>query len=233
MTYTPEHLRHPPVDGTSTGRRLPGLACALALAALAAAGAQAQTVYRIVGPDGRVTFSDKPPITPGTAAPLAGSAREPAAAGQSLPYDLQQVVNKYPVTLYTSKDCAPCDSGRTLLRTRGVPFSEKTITTPEDAEALQRLSGTTSLPVLAVGGQQIKGYSDAEWNQYLGLAAYPEKGKLPSGYRNPPTTPLVAVQVPIVESGRAASAPEAAVKPQAPTTPPNRVNPSNPAGIQF
>ena len=28
-----------------------------------ASGAQAQTVYRIVGADGKVTFSDKPPVT--------------------------------------------------------------------------------------------------------------------------------------------------------------------------
>ena len=233
MKYTPAQLRRMPSLRQNTPRGLPGLFCALALVALAPTHAQAQAVYRIVGPDGRVSFSNKPPATSGAAAPLAGSAREPASGGQTLPYDFQQVVNKYPVTVYTAKDCAPCDSGRNLLRTRGLPFTEKTVTTPEDAEALQRLSGTASLPVLAVGGQQIKGYSDAEWNQYLGLAGYPEKGKLPSGYRNPAPSPLVAVQAPVVESGRAASAPESSLKPQVSPAPPARVSPTNPAGIQF
>ena len=40
-----------------------GLAAVVAVAALAALNAQAQTVYRIVGPDGKVTFSDKRPST--------------------------------------------------------------------------------------------------------------------------------------------------------------------------
>jgi len=232
MKHAPKLPRRMAVMPHSTVRVMSGLFCALALTVLTPASAQAQAVYRIVGPDGRVTFSDKPPVTPGTTAPQAGGARENASGGQSLPYELQQVVDKYPVTLYTSKDCAPCDSGRSLLRTRGVPFSEKTVTTAEDAEALQRLSATSSLPVLAIGGQQIKGYSDAEWHQYLGLAGYPDKTRLPAGYRNPAPSPLVAVQAPVVESARAASAPDTAPKPQAPATPP-RVSPTNPAGIQF
>ena len=35
----------------------------VAAAALALQPAYAQTVYRIVGADGKVTFSDKPPVT--------------------------------------------------------------------------------------------------------------------------------------------------------------------------
>ena len=35
-----------------------------ALLVCAGTAAQAQTVYRIVGADGKVTFSDKPPATP-------------------------------------------------------------------------------------------------------------------------------------------------------------------------
>ena len=42
----------------------PTIACLLGTAALLclASSVQAQTVYRIVGADGKVTFSDKPPV---------------------------------------------------------------------------------------------------------------------------------------------------------------------------
>lgn len=214
-----------------TRRWLPSLLCTCVLV-LAHSGLQAQAVYRIVGPDGRVSFSDKPPVSSGKGTPSAPDATEPVASGSSLPFDLRQVTSKYPVTLYTSKDCEPCDAGRSLLRKRGVPFSEKTVTTLEDSQAYERLSNSNSLPLLTLGGQQIKGFSEAEWVQYLTVAGYPEKSRLPSGYRNPAPAPLVAVQLapkPTPTASEPASAPEP--PPAAPPT--NRVNPANPAGIQF
>lgn len=215
----------------NASRRLVDGALCAALLALACNPAQAQAVYRIVGPDGKVTFSDKPPATAAKVTGLDTAASPSTASNPALPYDLRQIVAKYPVTLYTSKDCAPCDSGRNLLRARGVPFSEKTITTADDSEALQRISGSTSLPFLTLGGQHIKGYSDAEWTQYLGAAGYPEKSKLPANYRNPAATPLVAVQVPASPTAAQPGTPVATPQPTLPTPP--RANPANPAGIQF
>ncbi len=226
-------LCHQPGAYAASRRWLPSVACACALTVLAAIGhtsAQAQTVYRIVGADGRVTFSDKPPMTPGKVSPLEAMAAPAEAGGAALPYELRQVVGKYPVTLYTSKDCAPCDSGRSLLRSRGVPFAEKTITTSEDSDALQRLSGSTSLPLLTLGSQQIKGYSDSEWTQYLGAAGYPDKSALPASYRNPAAAPMVAIAKPVAPAP-VASAPAATPRPDAAPAP--RANPNNPAGIQF
>ena len=52
---------------------LPRLVLAMLLAATAGL-AGAQQVFRIVGPDGKVTFSDKPPAEPGARAALAGGA---------------------------------------------------------------------------------------------------------------------------------------------------------------
>src|SRR3954469_12394830 len=152
------------------------LAAAIALATVACA-AGAQSVYRIVGPDGKVTFADKPPATPGAKAdaaaftPLGGT----AGGNPNLPFELRQVASRYPVTLYTGTDCAPCGSARAYLASRGVPFTEKTVSTNDDIAALQRLSGGNSLPFLTIGGQQIRGYSDAEWGQYLSAAGYPGK----------------------------------------------------------
>jgi glutaredoxin len=191
---------------------------------------QAQTVYRIVGPDGKVTFSDKPPAATDKASEIETPARRPDASGALLPYALREVVSKYPVTLYTSKDCAPCDSGRSLLRGRGVPFAEKTVNTNDDIESLQRLSGGASLPFLTLGTQQIKGFSEAEWTQYLGAAGYPEQSLLNPGFRNPPPTPLAQVQAAVAAPAKAS---EANSNPAPALPPPPRVSPANPAGIQF
>jgi glutaredoxin len=191
--------------------------------------ALAQGVYRIVGPDGRVSYSDQPPPAV-NAKPIASGA--PGAAGGSnaqLPFELRQVVGRYPVVLYTSAECAPCNSGRNLLNARGIPYSEKTITTNEDAEALKRLSGQTSLPFVTIGSQQIKGYSDAEWTQFLDAAGYPKQSALPTAYRRASPTPLVAV------APAAAPAPATTAQSQPAEAPVPSVAPpvNNPAGIRF
>jgi glutaredoxin len=192
--------------------------------------AQAQTVYRVVGPDGKVTFSDKPPAASDQATATGAGGKPLGGVTAVLPFELRQVASKYPVTLYTSSNCAPCGSGRTLLSSRGIPFAEKTINTAEDAAALQRISGESSLPFLTIGGQQIKGYSDAEWTQFLNAAGYPKSSVLPASYRSPAATPLVAVQKPAP-----AVKPEETQSPQAPAAPsrPAGGAPPNPAGITF
>ena len=208
-------------------------AACLGLLALAMAGAQAQTVYRIVGPDGKVSFSDQPP--PPSAPGRASVANTPAAsgrgAGAGLPYALQQVVQRFPVTLYTAPDCVPCGAARNLLVSRGVPFTERTITTNEDIDALKRISGEGNLPFGTIGGQQLKGYSDVEWTQYLDAADYPKTSQLPGSYRAPPPMPLVAAKPVDAPSPQAAGTAPVTAPVNAP--PANQRSTSNPAGIQF
>ena len=202
------------------------LAAMLASLALAGTAAHAQQVYRIVGPDGKVTFSDRAPDT--QLAPTTTRAGGAPAADAALPYELRQVATRYPVTLYTSNDCQPCNSARNLLIGRGVPFSERTITTSEDVEAFKRLSGGASLPFGTIGAQQLQGFSDAEWTQYLDLAGYPKQSQLPANYRRPAATPLVAV----VEKKAPATEPEARPQPESAPAGPAKT-PANPAGIVF
>ena len=192
--------------------------------------AQAQTVYRIVGPDGKVTFSDKPPVTASNVTATEGGAKAAGSNGPALPFELKQVLSKYPVTLYTASNCAPCGSGRALLSGRGIPFTEKTVNTAEDAQALQRISGENSLPFLTIGGQQIRGFSDSEWTQYLDAAGYPKASVLPPQYRRPAVTALVAIQKPVpAAQAQENQTPPGSAEPV--RTPPD--NSSNPAGIKF
>jgi glutaredoxin len=203
--------------------------------ATAAGAAGAQQVYRIVGPDGRVTFSDKPPAeaaAKAAPAPTVGVAARTDAATGSLPFELRQVASRYPVTLYAGPNCVPCGTGRSYLSQRGIPFSEKTVSSPEDIEALGRLTGgSASLPLLTVGGQQLKGYSEYEWSQFLDAAGYPRSSQLPASYRQPAATPLVTattVRPPETAAAPAEPAPAPAPAPRAPAA-----TGSNPAGITF
>ncbi len=213
------------------------IACS-ALLLLGMAGSQAQTVYRIVGPDGKVTFSDKPPVDPAnaTARSAAGKSTGARADGNNLPFELRQVVARYPVTLYSSTGCAPCAAGRLVLQARGVPFTEYLISSANDVDALQRLSGASSLPFLTIGGQKIKGYSEAEWTQFLNAANYPAASRLPVNYRNPEPKPLVSAEKAAAPADPSTARGEPADEPSSPApaaAAPQEPLPSNPAGIKF
>ncbi|MDP3134858.1 MAG: glutaredoxin family protein [Burkholderiaceae bacterium] len=221
-----------------TARPLASSVLVLALACAGLTCAQAQTIYRHVGPDGRVTFSDQPQ-TGDSAKPARGAAGDPGAS-PALPAELRQVVSRYPVTLYTGPNCGPCNIGRTHLLRRGVPFAEKTVTSNEDIEALQRLSNDNSLPFMTIAGQHIRGYSDAEWTQYLDAAGYPKTSVLPASYRNVPASALVALQrppSPPAQGSAGAPADDPGASPadglRTRRTPAPQAPVENPAGIKF
>lgn len=139
---------------TAATRTLIGLAAALAAAALPAQG-----LYKVVTPDGRVTYTDRPPAD---AAAGKWSAVTPGpggegASGSALPAALRPVVQKYPVTLYTAANCDACEAARRLLTLRGVPFSERTLASAADAQTLTQRLGASTVPSASVGRQALVG----------------------------------------------------------------------------
>jgi glutaredoxin len=150
-------------------------------------------------------------------------------ADDSLPFELRQIVSRFPVTLYTAEKCAPCDSGRNYLRQRGIPYAERTISTQADADAMQRTEGGTELPLLRIGGQQIKGYSDGEWGGYLDAAGYPKQSRLPPGYKHAAAQPLAPREA--TPAQPPAPAPAQAAAPAAPRQPAQQ--PAAAPGIKF
>jgi glutaredoxin len=187
-------------------------------------------LYKIVGTDGKVTYSDTPP-PPGSGAKVTelGASSNLAAVQPALPLELRQAVSRYPVTLYTMNPCAPCDAGRQLLRERGIPHTEKLVVTAEDSAALQRLSGGLDAPTLTIGAQALRGLSTDVWNSYLDSAGYPRESRLPAGYQFSAATPLT--------ERRAAVAPQpprpAAAEPAEPAPPPPQQAERSPSGIRF
>lgn len=172
---------------------LPSFARVVTATALLASSLPALALYKVVGPDGSVTYTDRPPIT--TTARITtlgrGSGDGSSGADGELPFDLRQVVGRYPVTLYTTNDCPPCDSGRQVLQQRGVPYAERRVSNDDDAAALERAVGGRTVPALTIGSQALRGFSQTDWSSYLDAAGYPRESKLPRGYQPPAATPLV------------------------------------------
>jgi glutaredoxin len=149
--------------------------------ALSSTFASAQA-YRWVDPQGRTIISDTPP--PGRARDVskAGFGNENA---DGLPYEVRRAVENFPVTLYTSADCASeCKQARDFLNARGVPFTEKMLQKQEDVDELKKLIGDAFIPALKVGKQSFRGFEPAAYNNLLDLAGYPKSaayGSKPSG----------------------------------------------------
>lgn len=203
------------------------LTCSLALA-WACGPAMAQ--YKVVNPDGSVSYTDRPPVTSNVRiTPLSRTgAQAPAGPDMALPSELRAAVQRHPVTLYTTAECGPCDSGRRQLQQRGVPYSEKRIVTEDDAAALQRLVGGRTVPALTIGAQPLRGWSEADWGSYLDAAGYPRESKLPKGWP-------VAEATPLVERAAASGAPAAApaARPPAPAPAPVAAPPAPGTTIRF
>lgn len=211
-------------------------AIASALMVLAASPAAAQKVYRIVGPDGKVTFSDRAPSTDTPSQSVSGAASAESAGPNlaSLPLEVKQAAGKYPLTLYTSKDCSACDAARSYLQDRGVPYTEKTITSNDEIVALKKLSGADSVPFATLGGQHLKGFNSNDWSAYLDAAGYPAKSQLPASYRQAAAAPLIPKTIkPAAAAGNGAAAPDAAAPAGGNSVMPQRVTPENPNGIVF
>ncbi|MBQ6657190.1 MAG: glutaredoxin family protein [Ottowia sp.] len=154
-----------------------------------------------------------------------------------LPYELNQARQKYPVTIYTGKDCSLCVSARGLLTRRGVPFTEKTVTTKEDLQELQKRFNEGGIPIVTIGGQTIRGFEEGEWNSYLDAAGYPKTSALPANWSNPAPEPLVAPAETAAAPAAAGADANIEIAPDVPSGPPASVEPektpTNPTGIRF
>ena len=118
---------------------------ALILACCLAASVHAGELYRSIDAQGKVHYSDRPP--PGTDDVEQLHPGQPPAPDATLPYETRRAMQYFPVTLYASADCgSPCQLAREFLQQRGIPFSEKQLTTQEDLEAFRKLSGGDSIP---------------------------------------------------------------------------------------
>ena len=184
---SPTHA-YPPARPRRSAGWVAALACAAGLAGITAPSFAQQ--YKVVGSDGRVTYTDRPPLASGDKLSTVKTKGPTAGVQAALPVDVREAVQRYPVTLYASANCGPCDAGRQFLQQRGIPYVEKGVVTGEDGAVLLRLTGGSDLPAITVGAQVVRGWSSEGWASYLDAAGYPRESKLPAGYQFATATPL-------------------------------------------
>jgi glutaredoxin len=144
----------------------------LLLAALAGAVA-AQTVYKSVGADGRVVYSDRPPAggrlektltfenLPSSALPASASsyveqlkrmhARDAAQAAAA--------PAQAGVVLYTASWCGYCRKARAWLGAKGIAYRDVDVETPDGIAAFASVGGGSGVPVIVADGRRLAGFS--------------------------------------------------------------------------
>ena len=131
-------------------------------------------LYKWVGKDGKITYSDTPP--PADAKKVEKKRlNDRVSEGDGLAFATQDAMKKFPVFLFATDCGEPCDKGKALLAKRGVPYTAKN---PEknimDGKDLKKLVGALEVPALQVGKNGIKGYNESAWHAALDAAGYPK-----------------------------------------------------------
>ncbi len=148
----------------------------VALALCLALPLAAQTTYRWVDRDGKINYSDQPPPPEVKKAEEKQLGAPNSIASGGPDYATRAAAQSSPVILYGSGDCAAgCKAARDFLNENRIPYSEKTIKTPDDAAAFKKATGSEEMlvPTLLVGTVAQKGFEDGAWRKLLDAAGYP------------------------------------------------------------
>lgn len=191
---------------------------------LLCAGAASAGMYKWKDAAGVTHFTDTPP--PPTAQNVETKSYNTGGPAPELPAELAAAVKANPVTLYTTKSCDGCDRGRDLLRARGIPFHEKTVTSAADQTALKQAGGGEQLPFLLVGSNKMAGFEKSAWDGALTSAAYPANAMLPKNFQQAAAVPAG----PRADASETASAARGKGKAAETPTPADE---NTPAGFRF
>ena len=149
------------------------------LAALAACGAcaQTQTLYRTVGPDGKVTYTDRPgadsrvekslriesgpssPVPPPSSAYLEWLKSRPAPAAAAVSGE---------VVLYAADWCGYCRQARAYLAAKGIAYRNVDIDTEAGRYAFAASGGGKGgIPFIVRGKAQLRGFTAASYDVFF------------------------------------------------------------------
>jgi glutaredoxin len=131
----------------------------------------AQT-YKWVDAQGRTHYGDRPPaeakarpvtaaINTYTGAPVLNASGKPVAAAA-----------RESLVIYTTPTCGYCTAAKAHMGRRGIPYTERDVTTSESYEREFRQKGGRGVPLIVAGSQTLNGYSPESLDQLLKGAGY-------------------------------------------------------------
>jgi glutaredoxin len=137
--------------------------------------AQAGKMYKWTDKAGNVSYqSYPPPADAGQVEEKEFGGRSQSAGNAAIP---QEVLEKYPVILYSVPKCSACDMARAYLKKRGIPITEKSV--GDDIAAQKEMKdkvGELTVPTITVGSKVMKGYLESILEGELDQAGYPKAG---------------------------------------------------------
>ena len=147
------------------------------LLSLLHAAAQAQTIYKSIGANGTVVYSDRPPANgkieetityvdlPSSSLPAAAAQQIEQAARQATPHARRQYTG---VTLYTTSWCGYCKRARAYLSQKDIDYRDIDIEAPGGAAAFAQAGGRGGVPLLVADGHHVRGFSTAGYDAVFG-----------------------------------------------------------------
>lgn len=123
------------------------LACALFLAALSASA----QMYKVVGADGKVTYTDRPVAASGKVAAVQGAVSVGDAPGGG--------AMRKRVVMYTTAWCPACKAARNHMNSQGIAFTEYDVEKDANRRKEYQSLGGRGVPLIVVGNQTMTGFS--------------------------------------------------------------------------
>ena len=150
----------------------------LAFGAAAMTGPFAATLYKSVGPDGRVHYSDRPPADGRIEKTLQfenlPSSPLPAATSTYV----EQLRNANPssaasatnasVVLYAASWCGYCKQAKAYLASKGIKYREFDVDTRTGMAAFAQTGSGKGIPLLLVDDQRVQGFSRVAYDALFG-----------------------------------------------------------------
>lgn len=148
---------------------------------LAATTAQADTLYKVVGSDGKVTYTDRPAAEGNSvtalrfanapSSPLPDSVLKYQAELQKSMQGRLAQAGKQDSTgtpaLFVATWCGYCTRAKAYLQGKGIRYREYDIDTADGGRAYFEAGGRKGVPLLVAGDKRQQGFSEGSYDKFF------------------------------------------------------------------
>jgi len=137
----------------------------------------ADTLYKVVGPDGKITYSDKRPIKgnvekkltfknlPRTQLPASASSQSATGGTTKVTNNAKTISGQ--VTLFTASWCGYCKQAKAYLASQSINYREVDIETQDGMAEFSQAGGSGAVPLLMAGKESLQGFSPEAYDDLL------------------------------------------------------------------
>ena len=143
----------------------------------------AETLYKVVGTDGKITYTDQPPadrkstttlrFADAPSTPLPESVLKYQAALQKSMQGRLAAAKKIDaigsVTLFSATWCGYCTQAKAYMQAKSIGYREVDIDTPDGGRAYLEAGGARGVPLLMADGRRIQGFSAGAYDNFFAV----------------------------------------------------------------